>query len=58
MTVFAVSAASSLSVLGYAFLLVAAVSYALYSVFVSKAAGYTGAEIPVMLPFHPRVKAA
>ena len=57
-TVFAVSAASSLSVLGYVFLLVAVVSYALYSVFVSKAASYTGAEIPVMLPFHPRVKAA
>lgn len=48
-TVFAVSAASSLSMTGYAFLLVAVVSYALYSVFVSRAAGYTGAEITYVM---------
>lgn len=48
-TVFAVSASSSLSVLGYAFLLVAVVSYALYSVFVDKAAAYTGAEITYVM---------
>lgn len=48
-TVFAVSASSSLSVLGYAFLFVAVVSYALYSVFVDKAAAYTGAEITYVM---------
>lgn len=48
-TVLAVSASSSLSVLGYAFLLVAVVSYALYSVFVDKAAAYTGAEITYVM---------
>ena len=48
-TVFAVSAASSLSVLGYTFLLAAVVSYALYSVFVDKATAYTGAEITYVM---------
>lgn len=48
-TVFAVSAASSLSVPGYAFLLIAVVSYSLYSVFVGRAHGYTGAEITYMM---------
>lgn len=48
-TVFAVSASSSLSILGYAFLLVAVISYALYSVFVDKAAAYTGAEITYVM---------
>lgn len=48
-TVFAVSAASSLSVPGYAFLLIAVVSYSLYTVFVSKAHGYTGAEVTYMM---------
>ena len=48
-TVFAVSAASSLSVVGYMFLLAAVVSYALYSVFVDKAAAYTGAEITYVM---------
>ena len=48
-TVFAVSVASSLSVLGYAFLLVAVVSYALCSVFVDKAAAYTSAEITYVM---------
>ena len=48
-TVLAVSAASSLSMPGYAFLLIAVVSYALYSVFVSRAGGYTGAEITYVM---------
>lgn len=48
-TVFAVGASSSLSVLGYLFLLIAVVSYALYSVFVEKAGEYTGAEITYIM---------
>lgn len=48
-TVFAVSSSSSLSIPGYAFLLVAVISYALYSVFVDKAAAYTGAEITYVM---------
>ena len=48
-TVFAASTSSSLSVLGYAFLLIAVVSYALYGVFVDKAAAYTGAEITYVM---------
>ena len=48
-TVFAVGATSSLSVVGYALLLVAVLSYALYSVFVEKAAAYTGAEITYVM---------
>jgi len=44
-TIFAVGASSTLSLVGYIFLLLAVVSYALYSVFVSKATDYTGAEI-------------
>lgn len=48
-TVFAVGASSSLSVLGYLFLLVGVVSYALYSVFVRKAEGYTGMEITYVM---------
>lgn len=48
-TVFAVSAASSLSISGYVFLLAAVVSYALYSVFVDKASAYTGAEITYVM---------
>ena len=44
-TVLAVGAATSLSVIGYLFLLLAVVSYALYCVFVEKASAYTGAEI-------------
>lgn len=48
-TVLAVGAASSLSVTGYVFLLVAVVSYALYSVFVEKASKYTGGEITYMM---------
>lgn len=48
-TVFAVGATSSLSVVGYAFLLIAVLSYALYSVFVEKAADYTGAEVTYIM---------
>lgn len=48
-TVFAVGAASSLSVVGYAFLFMAVISYALYSVFVEKAADYTGTEITYIM---------
>lgn len=48
-TVFAITASSSLSVLGYAFLLIAVISYALYSVFVDKASSYTGAEITYIM---------
>lgn len=48
-TVFAVGAASSLSVIGYAFLLLAVLSYALYSVFVEKATAYTGGEITCIM---------
>lgn len=44
-TVFAVGASSSLSAIGYIFLAIAVIAYALYSVFVEKAVDYTGAEI-------------
>ena len=48
-TVLAVGASSSLSSTGYAFLLIAVISYALYCVFVEKASDYTGAEITYMM---------
>lgn len=48
-TVFAVGVSSSLSVVGYTFLLVAVVSYALYCVFADKAHEYTGVEITYMM---------
>ncbi|MGN0313007.1 MAG: DMT family transporter [Lachnospiraceae bacterium] len=48
-TVFAVGVTSSLSPVGYTFLLVAVISYALYSVFVEKAADYTGAEVTYIM---------
>ena len=44
-TVFAAGASSSFSISGYLLLMVAVVSYALYSVFVEKAPGFTGLEI-------------
>lgn len=44
-TVFAVSSSSSLSAIGYLSLLIAVLSYALYSVFVEKAASFSEAEI-------------
>ena len=43
-TVFAIGATSSLSIIGYVFLIMAVISYALYSVFVEKATEYTGIE--------------
>ena len=49
LTVLAVGAASSLSVPGYAFLLLAVLSYALNSVLVEKATAYTGAEITFLM---------
>ena len=48
-TVFAVSATSSLSPVGYAFLLMAVISYALYCVSVDKASEYSGAEITYIM---------
>lgn len=48
-TVLAVGVSASLSVVGYLFLLIAVVSYALYSVFVEKANGFTGAEITYVM---------
>lgn len=48
-TVFAVGASSSLSIVGYISLIVAVISYALYSVFVEKAKGYTEAEITFVM---------
>lgn len=48
-TVFAVGVTSSLSVVGYLFLLIAVGSYALYSVFVEKASDYTGVEITYVM---------
>lgn len=44
-TVVAVGVSTSLSVIGYAFLLLGVGSYALYSVYVEKADGFSGAEI-------------
>lgn len=44
-TVVAVGVSTSLSILGYAFLLLGVGSYALYSVYVEKADGFSGAEI-------------
>ena len=49
LTVVAVGATSSLSVIGYVFLLIAVVSYALYCVFVEKATDYTGVEVTYMM---------
>lgn len=49
LTIFAVGASSSLSISGYLFLLMAVVSYALYSVFVEKATDYTETEITFIM---------
>lgn len=49
LTVLAVGASSSLSISGYAFLLMAVISYALYCVFVDRAEQYTGLEITYMM---------
>ena len=48
-TVFAVGISSSLSAVGYLALVIAVVSYALYSVFVEKAEEYTGEEITFVM---------
>ncbi len=48
-TVFAVGIRTSPSRIGYVALFIAAVSYALYSVFVEKAEGYTGEEITFIM---------
>lgn len=48
-TVFAVGTSSSLSVVGYAFLFIAVLSYALYSIFVDKASDYSEAEITYIM---------
>ena len=48
-TVFAAGVQSSLSVVGYLFLFIGVISYALYAVFVDKAGGFTGAEITYVM---------
>ena len=48
-TVFAAGAQSSLSVVGYLFLFIGVISYALYAVFVEKANAFTGAEITYIM---------
>ena len=48
-TVLVVGRASSFSVVGYLFLMIAVISYALYSVFVEKALDYTGVEITYVM---------
>ena len=48
-TVVAVGTSSSLSVIGYALLLIAVISYALYCVFVDKASAFSGAEITYIM---------
>lgn len=48
-TVLAAKISSSQSVIGYLFLLIAIISYALYCVFVEKASNYTGAEVTYMM---------
>ena len=48
-TVLVVGVTSSLSVVGYLFLLIAVGSYALYSVFVEKASDYTGVEVTYVM---------
>ena len=48
-TVLVVGRASSFSIVGYLFLVIAVISYALYSVFVEKASHYTGVEITYVM---------
>ncbi|WP_056949871.1 DMT family transporter [Lacticaseibacillus nasuensis] len=48
-TVLAAGASASLSLIGYLFLLLAVVTYALYSVYVDKASAYTGIEITYIM---------
>ena len=49
LTVFAVGSSSSFSISGYAFLLTAVISYALYCVLVSRASDYTSTEITYIM---------
>lgn len=49
LTVVAVGLTSSLSIIGYSFLLAAIISYALYSVFVDLAKGYSSGEITYIM---------
>lgn len=49
LTVLAVGVSSSFSVIGYSFLLMAIISYALYAVFVDKATDYTSVEITYIM---------
>lgn len=48
-TVFAVGGSSSFSAAGYGMLLLAVIGYALYSVFVAKAEGYSGIEVTFVM---------
>jgi drug/metabolite transporter (DMT)-like permease len=48
-TVLAAGASASLSLVGYLFLVLAVVTYALYSVYVEKASAYTGIEITYIM---------
>lgn len=48
-TVFAVGASTSFSIAGYAMLSIAVIVYALYSVCVEKASGYSGAEVTYVM---------
>lgn len=48
-TVLSLGLSSSFSVIGYLFLLIAVISYALYSVFVSKVKTYTESEVTYMM---------
>ena len=48
-TVFAAGVSTTFSVVGYAFLTIAVVSYALYSVFVEKASAFSEAEITYLM---------
>ncbi|WP_390410341.1 DMT family transporter [Lacticaseibacillus jixiensis] len=48
-TVLAAGASASLSLIGYLFLLLAVLTYALYSVYVDKASAYTGIEITYIM---------
>ena len=49
LTIFAVGLSSSFSIIGYTFLFMAVISYALYSVYVEKAKDYTETEITFIM---------
>lgn len=48
-TVVSLGISSSLSIIGYTFLMISLLSYALYTVYVDKASDYTGAEITYVM---------